>query len=171
MNYKSIDNPNQFRQNIRNKFNQLFFNDIKLSNNIEIATYNWAIQKAKSLKIIRSWDSPYFIQIYLNRLKTIYSNLNQNFILKIKNNELKPQDFVFMTHYELCPDKWNYMIDLKRKRDSDKFVSKMKANTNLYKCKTCKSNEIYMYELQTRSCDESATIFCQCVKCGTRWKM
>jgi hypothetical protein len=109
------------------KLNEKFFNDAKISANTEIAVFNWAIQDAKSKKIIRSWDSPYFIQIYLNRLKTIYLNINNYFITQIKTNKLKPQDFVFMTHYQLKPEKWDSMIESKNKRDLNKFISKLKV--------------------------------------------
>ena len=37
-------------------------------------------------------------------------------------------------------------------------------------CPKCKSRRIIKKEMQTRSCDESATTFCQCVNCKHRFK-
>lgn len=37
------------------------------------------------------------------------------------------------------------------------------------KCRRCGGSEIVFDEKQTRSADESATIFCACSKCGLRW--
>lgn len=38
-------------------------------------------------------------------------------------------------------------------------------------CGSCKSKKIQREEMQTRSGDESATVFCRCTQCGKRWKM
>ena len=37
-------------------------------------------------------------------------------------------------------------------------------------CGKCKSKRIQRVEKQTRSADESATVFCCCTECGNRWK-
>ena len=38
-------------------------------------------------------------------------------------------------------------------------------------CPKCKSKKIHRVEKQTRSADESATVFCYCSDCGKRWRM
>ena len=38
-------------------------------------------------------------------------------------------------------------------------------------CSGCKCKRIHTYSQQTRSADESTTIFCTCIKCGNKWKM
>ena len=37
-------------------------------------------------------------------------------------------------------------------------------------CPKCKGRKIPRIEKQTRSADESATVFCYCSECGKRWK-
>jgi DNA-directed RNA polymerase subunit M/transcription elongation factor TFIIS len=37
-------------------------------------------------------------------------------------------------------------------------------------CGKCGSKRIHRIEKQTRSADESATVFCHCSECGSRWK-
>jgi len=39
------------------------------------------------------------------------------------------------------------------------------------RCRNCQSTEIQWESRQLRSADEPATIFCECTKCGTRWRM
>lgn len=53
---------------------------------------------------------------------------------------------------------------------TDRSVLKPTAVKGLYKCKNkdCGSDEFYVWSQQTRSCDEAATNFRQCAKCGKR---
>jgi transcription factor S len=37
-------------------------------------------------------------------------------------------------------------------------------------CPRCKHNKAEYFQLQTRSADEPATTFYQCMKCGKRWR-
>ena len=37
-------------------------------------------------------------------------------------------------------------------------------------CPKCKGKKIHRIEKQTRSADESATVFCYCTSCSKRWK-
>jgi len=38
-------------------------------------------------------------------------------------------------------------------------------------CKKCKSERVFSYAKQTRSGDESTSVFCECVECGSKWKI
>ena len=38
-------------------------------------------------------------------------------------------------------------------------------------CNRCHSHDVQVEQKQTRSADEGMTIFCECRKCGLRWKM
>ena len=38
-------------------------------------------------------------------------------------------------------------------------------------CPKCKGRKIHRIEKQTRSADESATVFCYCTECTKRWKI
>ncbi len=37
-------------------------------------------------------------------------------------------------------------------------------------CPKCHGKKVHRIEKQTRSADESATVFCYCSECGKRWK-
>ena len=53
--------------------------------------------------------------------------------------------------------------------DEDK--EERSADDAVLTCGRCKSSDVVWHELQTRSADEPSTIFCECKKCGNRWKM
>lgn len=38
-------------------------------------------------------------------------------------------------------------------------------------CKKCKSERVFSYSKQTRSGDESTSVFCECVECGSKWRI
>lgn len=167
-----IDNPETFRKNISEKF-KVFVVDEKTSLNLEKGVYNYAIKEAASKKIIKKWENPYFAQIYLDRLRSIYLNLKNNaeLVSQIKSREITPQILAFMTHQEMNPKHWSKLIEDKTKRDANKFNTNVQASTDMFTCKKCKSKKCTFYEMQTRSADEPATIFITCIDCGKNWKM
>jgi len=169
-----IENADTFRSNIRNKIKEMFSesdDSTKISTNLEIGVYNWALKEATNKRVVKKWDNPIFVQIYLDHLRSIYCNLkNQHIIQLIYSGEIKPQDIAFMTHQELCPDKWAELIKAKSIRDMNKFEQNIEAMTDIYKCRKCFSRKCTYYQLQTRSADESMSVYIQCIQCGNRWK-
>ena len=167
----AIQNHEIFRENIRKRIYPIVENE-NISINLEKAIYNYAIKEANNRKIIKKWENPYFSQLYLDRLRSIYINLKQNTNLleQIKNNEITPQSLAFMTHQELNPEHWHKLIEKKMKRDASKFTDNAQASTDMFTCKKCRSKRCTYYELQTRSADEPATIFVTCLDCGKHWR-
>jgi len=165
-----ITNPDSFRKNISNKFKDVI-TDEKVCINLEKGIFNYAIKEANSRKIIKKWENPYFAQIYIDRIRSIYINLkNQELLTMINNGEITPQSLAFMTHQEMNHEHWRVMIDRKIKRDASKFVTNVQASTDMFTCRKCKSKRSTFYELQTRSADEPATIFITCLDCGKQSK-
>ena len=174
MSYKNrkISDPELFRNNITENFKKILsINDYKLSKNLELGIYNYSILHAKTKHIIKKWDNSAFVNIYLQRLKTILYNIeNINIKNKIINKELSPQDFVFMNHQEMCPEIWNTLIEKKKIIDENKYTPKIEASTDDFTCFKCKSKKCTFYQLQTRSADEPMTTFVTCLNCSNRWK-
>ena len=170
MNIREVENPQHFRETITKNINKIIKKQ-KYSKNIEISIYNYTIRKSNEKKIIKKWNNPNFIIIYLDKFKIIYSNIKNLEILdKIKNKVFLPEKLAFMTHLELLPEKWNTKLEEKKFRLENKFFPKIEASTDNFTCGVCKSKKCTYYQLQTRSADEPMTTFVTCINCGSRWK-
>lgn len=162
--------PSLFRKNIVNKF-QSFLEDYKKSQNLEKGIFNFAIKEATIKSEVKKWENPKFVQIYTDRLKTIYLNMKNKKILdSLISGELKPQVFAFMTHQEMNPEHWKELIEKKSIIDANKYDTKLVSNTDMFTCSKCKSKNCQYYTMQTRSADEPETIFISCLDCGKHWR-
>jgi len=166
-----IANSERFRVNIRNKL-KIIVDDDAISINLEKGVFNYAIKEANNQKIIKKWENPHFVQLYLDRMRSIYINLKDALLVnRLKTGDIAPQTLVFMTHQEMNPDRWRTLIEQKMKRDANKYTNTdIQASTDMFTCRKCKSKRCTYYELQTRSADEPATIFVTCLDCGKNWK-
>lgn len=167
---RKITDIDTFRRNIQKRFEDILEDETK-SINLEKGIYNYAIKESNNNKIIKKWDNPYFVQLYLDRLKSIFVNLkNEKLLDKIRTDEITAQTLAFMTHQEMNEDIWKELLDKKMKRDANKYTNNIQASTDMFTCRKCKSKRCTYYELQTRSADEPATIFVTCLDCGKNWK-
>jgi transcription elongation factor S-II len=168
-----IENSEVFRENIRKKIEAVLesSNDPLKAANLEKGVFNYAIKEATQRKIVKKWENPQFVQIYIDRLRSIYVNLKHPDLMEsIRSGEIPPQNVAFMTHQEFQPDHWRTLIEAKMKRDASKYTDNAQASTDMFICKKCRSKRCTYYELQTRSADEPATIFITCLDCGKHWK-
>lgn len=167
---RKIENSDKFRENIRGKLNELIQNE-KHSINLEKGIFNFALNEAKNRKVVKKWDNPYFVQIYIDRLRTIFTNLKNPVLLEqLQTGTIKAHVVAFMTHQEMFPEKWNELITIKSKRDKNKFETNLEAATDTFTCRKCKSNKCTYMQLQLRSADEPMTTFVTCLSCGNRWR-
>jgi transcription elongation factor S-II len=165
-----IEDPDTFRSKIVEKLNEIL-EDSKISKNLEIGIYNYTIKDATLRAVIKKWDNPYFAELYIDRLRSIYTNLKMTDSLRLQliEKSIKPSELAYMTHQEMNIDKWSKLIQEKKERDKNKFDTP-KAMTSDFKCYKCKKNQCSYYQLQTRSADEPMTTFVTCLNCGARWK-
>ena len=167
-----ITDPETFRFNMKTKLNNIIEND-KLASNMEKGIFNYSLKESNNKKVVKKWDNPYFVQIYTDRMRSIIYNLTKNDLLleQLKNETVKPQDIAFMTHYEMCPEKWKTMLMVKSEKDKGKFETNIEASTDTFTCRKCRGNKTTYYQLQIRSADEPATTFINCIDCGNKWKI
>ena len=144
---------------------------------IEKGIYNYTINKCYIRQTIPLWDNPEFVDIYVNKVRNIYLNLNSkeyikniNLIEKVKKNEILPYDLAFIDTYKLFPEMWNDIIDEKTKIEKMLKESLEESASNLFKCPRCYKSKTIHCEVQTRSSDEPMTTFITCLECGKRWK-
>lgn len=166
----------EIRSKIVSTFTKLFDNEL-LSNSIEEAIIQFSKEKAEKERIPRNWENMLFRKIYLNKARSLYTNLNTdsyvknpNFKRKLVDGKIKPEDIPSLTFQQVFPEHWKEMMDEKYKKEKMLYEEKPEAMTTQYKCGRCKSRKCTYYELQTRSADESMTIFITCITCGNRWK-
>lgn len=172
---RKIDNPPQFRENIIKLLKDLIKND-NFSLNLEKGIYNYALKEATTRNLIKKWDNVFFVQIYTDRLRTLYFNIQTNTYLQTiiqdsinHKTKIKAHDLAFMTHQEMDPQRWDKLIAEKNKRDEKKYERTKKVSSE-FTCRKCKSKDCTYYQMQTRSADEPMTTFITCNNCGNRWK-
>ena len=167
---RTISNPDEFRKNVSEKLD-VILKHTKTSVNMEKGIYNYAVKEASTKKVVKKWDNPHFVQIYVDRVRSIYFNLNNETLLQqLADGSIKPHVVAFMTHQELRPEKWEKLIQEKIQRDKYKYETNIEAATDTFKCRKCQSNKCTYYQMQTRSADEPMTTFVTCIDCGNRWK-
>lgn len=167
---RKVSNPIEFRKEVRIRIENLLKTK-KYSENIEKGVYNIAIRIADSKNVVKKWENIYFVQIYIDRLRSVYLNLKDPIINeKLESGIFKPHEFGTMTHQEMSPEKWGKLICEKKEKDENKYAPKLDGNTDMFVCRKCKSNKCSYYQLQTRSGDEPMTTYVTCVSCANRWK-
>lgn len=167
----------KFRSPVVDKINTIIC-DHTISSNIEKGIYNFIIDFSKENNINRKWSNKVFYNLYYSKVRSIYINLDKdsyvknNYLIdKVKNNDIKPEEVSKLSVYDMYPDNWKKMIDIKSKRDKIKYELKPEAMTERYKCRKCDGRKCSYYEMQTRSADEPMTQFFTCLDCNNRWKM
>lgn len=159
------------------KMFEKLIDDKTLSLKIEKGIYNYVIQKSKEKNIKRYWSNKNFKEFYLTKIRFVYSNIkkdsyikNINFLKRIQSGEIDPEKICYMNVYDIFPENWKELLDIKMRKDKLKYELKPEAMTDVFKCRKCGSRSCSYYEIQTRSADEPMTQFINCLNCGNRWR-
>ena len=85
---RTISNSTTFRKNVVSKLLQLL-KDENSAANLEKGIFNYSLKKAEERDVIKKWDNKYFVEIYLNQLRSIHYNLREsNNIDKIQEKKI-----------------------------------------------------------------------------------
>ena len=164
----------RFRANIRLLFRRLLFDDAVLGTNLEIGIYNYALKESTNRRVVKKWDNEHFVLIYLDRIQSIYHNLQQPSLRKqLQDAAVTVQEIAFMTHQEMNMDHWRDLIQEQMTKSQNTFETVTEASTDMFTCRrpSCRQNKCSYYQLQTRSADESITTYVTCCACGFRWRI
>ena len=125
------------------------------------------------------WGNRIFWNMYRNHAMSLYENLRgsdsyvnntENWLEKLKNNEITPRNLVQMNAVELCPSRWKNVVD-KVIESEKKLYSKSECASIMMWCSGCKKKtKCDYYQMQTRSADEPMTTFVTCLECDRQWK-
>lgn len=145
---------------------------------LEIGIFNWTIEQCNAKRMVNNWKNPRFQDIYLEKSRSVLSNLdkesylgNASLVTRIAAKEFLPHELPFMKPENLFPERWKETIETYYKRTEYSYENHEMAMTDQFKCGKCKSRQCVYREMQTRSADESATIFVRCCNCGNTWKI
>ena len=167
---KEIYKQNKIKTRLTNK---LFTN---IANDIEKGIYDFTIEKCGGeYNNLRQ-----FKRIYMNKIISIYLNLNptshignKNLITRLFGKDIEYNKLAFMTPEEIYPEHWQEIIDKQKNIDKYIYTRKYVPISSTEHCRKCNvPNTVTYYSLQTRSLDEPSTTFFICTnpKCGNKWK-
>jgi len=160
-----------------NKFNSLL-NDIDTSTRIEESIYNYTLLNTEGKGIETNLKNKYFKRIYVNKIISLYNNLdinsyvkNFNFIKKIYEPDFDISNIAFLSPQEIHIDHWKKYLDRQTANDEFLYSRTVGTRTNEYKCGRCKDpkKDCTYYQLQVRCSDEPMTTFINCINCGHKW--
>jgi len=150
----------------------------KLSILFENGIFNYAITKRYDLldtSCLDVFSDKMFKTYYVNRMKSLLSNLdptsyikNENLIRRFVEGEFTIEYLSeFMTHEEMMPEKYV------REEEIIHEVKDEELTESSMKCRKCKQYKTTYYTRQLRSCDEPETCFITCLRksCGYRYKI
>ena len=130
---------------------------------LEEGIYDSVLRACRDRHIVEEW-STLFMELYLKKLQTIMYNL------KVTPALAEVEGLATMTHQQMNPALWDVYTQKKEKRDQHRTSQTIKASTDLYTCFKCKKSECVYNEVQTKSADESMTVYVTCVNCENRWR-
>ena len=115
-------------------------------------------------------DCEYLVQSIIDTKVTyIISLFEKNNFLKdsIKKNAIDPSKLCYLKQEVIEPDKYENIM---RKKELEEYRKNNQASSNVFKCNKCGESKCQVTQRQTRSGDEPATTFVECMECGFMFK-
>lgn len=154
----------------------LIIDDINICETIEKSIYNYASNQCESKNIKPDIENKLFLRIYVNKLMSLYNNLDKNSYIKNENfyEEVMDKDFdleniAYLSPQEVHKKHWKKYIDKQSAVDEFLYSRTAGIRTTEYKCGRCKERNCSYYQMQVRCSDEPMTTFINCLNCGNSW--
>ena len=146
-----IDESVSIRDEIITIFNNII-NNIEISKKIENSVFEYTNKMCEKENIIKRWENMFYKKIYMNKVRSLYSNINSdtyventNFITKINNSEFDLNNIANMSYQAIYPEHWKILMDIKYNKEKLLFENKQEAMTDQFKCGRCKSRKCTYY--------------------------
>lgn len=166
-----IENAHTFREKVRAMLGRRLPGAERMCSNIEKGIFNWSLERAEELNVIKRWDAAGFVQIYTDRLRSVIRNLSSKALQeRLLERKFQAHELAYMSHQDMQPERWAELIAAKKLKDENRYAPRLEASTDNFTCYKCRSKKCSYYQLQTRSADEPMTTFVTCLDCGNRWK-
>jgi DNA-directed RNA polymerase subunit M/transcription elongation factor TFIIS len=144
---------------------------------LEYALFNWSIAEAQGTSPLPTWDHEAVRAIYRNKLRMLLWNLQDERVTllgDLKAKRIRPTEACYLSHADLRPDLWDFPPPHGQLETDEPDPAVETAQSEL-KCRECARRGLPAYrtefrEFQTRSSDESTTLFCYCHNCHARWR-
>ncbi len=152
------------------------FDDVQLRL-LEQAMYKASFISATKLNVLKHWDNPLFVEIFMGIQRQVLSNIhplspikNPRLLQRVREGEFDLSATAYMSAQDLFPENWQELADRQLLREQKLLEGNKGQATDTYKCNRCGKRECTYYQLQTRSADEPMTTFISCLNCGKRWR-
>jgi transcription elongation factor S-II len=154
----------------------LIINDVNICENIEKSIYNYASKQCLEKNIEPNIENEIFLRIYVNKLMSLYNNLdkksyikNESFYDEVMDGSINLDQIAFLSPQEMNKNHWQKYIDKQSAVDEFLYSRSAGIRTQEYKCGRCKEHNCSYYQLQVRCSDEPMTTFINCLNCGNSW--
>lgn len=145
---------------------------------LERAAYNHVINLCMSRgdDIMRSWTNPNFVSHYSARVSTILRNIDPAAAMarshggrvarQLHAGEITPEEVGGMSEHDMCPEAFaaeNQVVAVRKTQAVVVRTTTMWVCPNGHRCSVDR-------QVQTRSADEPASIFCTCMICHIEFR-
>lgn len=148
---------------------------LKLTNYLPIGIADKLEQGILEYSMIQiSNENPDVVHFLLNTYHTVVNDIclnldtknerinNQTLAPSLIDGSIDPFLVAFMSPSQLNPGRWIKYLETRRVAEE---ANDNKKVTDIYKCRRCGARKSTTHQMQTRSADESMTIFVTCVVC------
>ena len=154
----------------------IFSGDVDDARRLERELFNWTVRTARGDLVPQFWSNPRFLYKYKTKAMSVEFNLknpkNPALRERFLRGDIPYSTFMYIHPYQLFPELWEPVFE----RVAAKQLRKQLTHDldtvpdGAFQCSKCKSKKTTYTELQTRSADEPATLYIQCMACSKRWK-